>query len=124
MIQGPVSQFLSLILKTLLVDHLQILTSTKELVCSLETDVHSKLAGLSPTEWWNNVYICTADIEGFYTNIPISECTSKLEDLVLEHFGHDLRSSRVKAHFVKELFSVQQDHLIFRCKVNGQWELI
>jgi len=75
-------------------------------------------------QWRNNVYICTADIEGFYTNVPINECASKLEDLVLAHFGYGKRSSRVKADFVKNLFSVQQDDLIFCCKIDGQWELV
>jgi len=96
-VQGLVSEFLSKILKTLLADHLQILTSTKELVCTLESSVCDKLSCLSPLQWKNNVYICTADIEGFYTNVPINECASKLEDLVLTHFGYGKRSSRVKA---------------------------
>ena len=38
-VQGPASEFLSKILKTLLVDHQQILTSTKELVYYLETSL-------------------------------------------------------------------------------------
>jgi len=43
-IQGPAHEFLSKILKTLLADHPQILTSTKELVCALESSVHDKLS--------------------------------------------------------------------------------
>jgi hypothetical protein len=60
--QGPVSEFLSVILKTLLVDHPQILTSTKELVHNLETSVHDKLSCLTVPKWHGNVYICTTDI--------------------------------------------------------------
>jgi hypothetical protein len=122
--QGPVSEFLSKILKTLLVDHPQILTSTKELVSALESGVRDKLSRLSPPQWRNNVYICTADIEGFYTNVPISDCELKLEDLILEHFGRRTRESRVKAEFIKTLFSIQQDNLVFRAKVDGNWEYV
>ena len=122
--QGLVSKFLSVILKTLLAGHPQILTSTKELVHCLETSVHGKLACLSSLQWHNNIYICTADIEGFYTNVPITNCELKLEDLVLDHFGKGTRESRVKAAFVKELFSVQQDDLVFTAKVNRAWEYI
>ena len=46
-VQGPVSEFLSKILKTLLGDHPQILTSTKELVFNLETACRDKLRRLS-----------------------------------------------------------------------------
>src|SRR5258706_6318523 len=86
-IQGPVSEFLSCILKTLLADHPQILTSTKELVYNLEYACRDKLAKLSSLQWRNNVFICTADIEGFYTNIPIKDCTEKLRDLIGWKFG-------------------------------------
>jgi hypothetical protein len=123
-VQGPVSEFLSVILKTLLADHPQILTSTKELVHNLETSVRDKLSRLTAPEWRGNVYICTADIEGFYTNVPISDCEAKLEDLVYQHFGDRTRQSRVKADFVKKLFSIQQDDLVFRAKVNGTWEYV
>ena len=30
----------------------------------------------------------------------------------------------MKAAFIKELFSVQQDDLIFHCKIDRQWELV
>jgi hypothetical protein len=116
-VQGPVSEFLSKILKTLLVDHPQILTSTKELVSALESGVRDKLSRLSPPQWRNNIYICTADIEGFYTNVPISDCELKLEDLILEHFSRRTHELRVKAEFIKTLFSIQQDNLVFRAKV-------
>jgi hypothetical protein len=122
--QGPVSEFLSVILKTLLADHPQILTSTKELVHNLETSVCDKLSCLTAPEWHGNVYICTADIEGFYTNVPISDCEAKLEDLVYQHFGDRTQQSRVKADFVKKLFSVQQDDLVFKVKVNSTWEYV
>jgi hypothetical protein len=122
--QGPVSEFLSCILKTLLADHPQILTSTKELVHNLETSVKDKLSRLSTPHWRDNIYICTADIEGFYTNVPIGDCEAKLKDLVFDHFGSNTRESRVKAEFVRELFSIQQDNLVFRAKVNGIWEYV
>jgi hypothetical protein len=73
-VQGPVSEFLSKILKTLLADHPQILTSTKELVHELEFGLRHKLNSLSPCNGVTNVFICTADIEGFYTNVPIKDC--------------------------------------------------
>ncbi len=121
--QGPVSEFLSCILKTLLVDHLQILTSTKELVHDLEHACCQKLAKLSSLQWHNNVFICTADIEGFYTNVPIKDCTEKLRDLMFFHFGRG-RTGKVKADYVSELFSIQQVNLVFRAQVNGRWEYI
>jgi hypothetical protein len=124
-VQGPVSEFLSVILKTLLADHPQILTSTKELVHCLETATADKLRRLSPVQWRNNVYICTADIEGFYTNVPIQDCRAKLRDLVMDHFRDgDKRSTRVKADFIDELFSTQQDDLIFKAKIGGIWEIV
>src|SRR5258706_11871586 len=46
-VHGPVTEFLSCILKTLLADHPQILTSTKELVYNLEYACRDKLAKLS-----------------------------------------------------------------------------
>ena len=42
--QGPVSEFLSCVLKTLLADHPQILTSMKELVHAFEFKLRDKLA--------------------------------------------------------------------------------
>jgi len=123
-IQGPVSKFLSVILKTLLADHLQILTSTKELVHSLEHETRDRLCMLSSLQWRNNVYLCTADIEGFYTNVPIQDCNAKLRDLVFDHFWDAPGSTRVKADFISELFLIQQDDLIFRAKVNGSWEYV
>ena len=121
--QGPVSEFLSCILKTLLVDHPQILTSTKELVHAFEFELHDKLARFSDLQWKNHVFICTADIEGFYTNVPIKDCALKLRDLIAHKFGRG-RARRVKADFVQELFSVQQDDLIFRAQINGVWEYV
>jgi len=122
-VQGPVSEFLSCILKSLLADHPQILTSTKELVHNLEHACRYKLANLSPLQWRRNVFICTADIEGFYTNVPIKDCTEKLRDLVFHHFGRNC-AGKVKADFVTELFSIQQDDLIFRAQINGSWEYV
>ncbi len=122
-VQGPVSEFLSCILKTLLADHPQILTSTKELVHDLEYACRQKLANLSLLQWCSNVFICTADIEGFYTNVPIKDCTEKLRDLVFHRFGRN-RSGRVKADYICELFSTQQDDLIFRAQINGSWEYV
>src|SRR5258706_1405985 len=122
-IQGPVSEFLSCILRTLLADHPQILTSTKELVHDLEYACRYKLANLSPLQWRTNVFICTADIEGFYTNVPIKDCNEKLRDLVAHRFGRN-RSGRVKADYICELFSTQQDDLIFRAQINGSWEYV
>ena len=57
-------------------------------------------------------------------NVPIQDCTSKLRDLVFDHFGCISRDSKVKADFISELFSVQQDDLIFKCKVNRHWEFV
>src|SRR5258706_9496838 len=122
-VQGPVSEFLSKILKTLLADHPQILTSTKELVHELEFACRDKLANLSPLQWRTNVFICTADIEGFYTNVPIKDCALKLRDLVFSKFGRG-RAGKVKADYICELFSVQQDDLIFRAQINGSWEYV
>ena len=123
-IQGPVSEFLSKLLKTLLADHPQILTSTKELVHAFEMATNDKLSRLSGLQWRNNVYICTADIEGFYTNVPIDDCQTKLKDLVLDHFDRDDPKSREKANYIIELFSIQQDDLLFKAKVAGDWEII
>ena len=122
-VQGPVSEFLSCILKTLLADHRQILTSTKELVHAFEYELHPKLALLSSLQWRSSIFICTADIEGFYTNVPIQDCTIKLRDLIAHKFGRGC-SGRVKADFVQELFSIQQDDLIFRAQINGVWEYV
>ena len=88
-VQGPVSEFLSCILKTLLVDHPQILTSTKELVHAFEFELREKLVRLSELQWKKCIYLCTADIEGFYTNVPIQDCTLKLRDLVAMKYGRD-----------------------------------
>jgi len=122
-VQGPVSEFLSKILKTLLADHPQILTSTKELVHNLEFGLREKLARLSPLQWRNNVFICTADIEGFYTNVPIDDCDLKLRDLIAHKFGRT-RAGRVKADYIRALFSTQQNNLIFRAQINGSWEYV
>ena len=122
-VQGPVSEFLSCILKTLLADHPQILTSTKELVHSFEFELRDKLSKLSQFQWHKCVFICTADIEGFYTNVPIDDCALKLRDMIGYKFGRD-RAGRVKADYISELFSVQQNDLIFRAQVNGSWEYV
>ena len=122
--QGPASEFLSKILKTLLADHPQILTSTKELVYYLETSLQEKLGRLTAEQWRNNVYICTADIEGFYTNVPIDDCRSKLKDLVADHFGRHNPETGAKVAFIKRLFLIQQDDLLFKAKVKGVWEII
>ena len=86
-VQGPVSEFLSCILKTLLANHQQILTSTKELVHAFEYELRPKLATLSSLQWRSSIFICTADIEGFYTNVPIQDCTHELRDLITHKFG-------------------------------------
>ena len=122
-VQGPVSEFLSCILKTLLADYPQILTSTKELVHAFEFELRDKFSSLSQLQWNRHVFICTADIEGFYTNVPIKDCAEKLRDIVGYKFGRDC-AGRVKADFVGNLFSVQQDDLIFRAQVNGSWEYV
>jgi len=67
---SPVSEFLSKILKTLLADHPQILTSTKELVHELEFACRNKLARLSPLQWRTNVFIVQR-ISKVYTNVPL-----------------------------------------------------
>ena len=122
-VQGPVSEFLSCILKTLLANHQQILTSTKELVHAFEYELHPKLATFSSLQWRSHVFICTADIKGFYTNVPIQDCTLELRDLITHKFGRGC-SGRVKADFVQELSSIQQDNLIFRAQINRVWEYV
>ena len=122
-VQGPVSEFLSCILKDLLADYPQILTSTKELVHSFEFELRDKLSRLSQFQWRKCVFICTADIEGFYTNVPIDDCALKLRDMIGHKFGRN-RAGRVKADFISELFSIQQNDLIFRAQVNGSWEYV
>src|SRR5258708_9903637 len=109
---------MSKILNTLLGDDPQILSSPKELVDNLGQHCRYKLSKLSALQWRRNVFLCTADIEGFYTNVPIKDCTLKLRDLVYHHFGRD-RTGRVKADYICELFSVQQDDLIFSAQING-----
>ena len=122
-VQGPVSEFLSCILKTLLADYPQILTSTKELVHSLEFELRNKLSNLSQYQWNKCILICTADIEGFYTNVPIDDCALKLRDIIGYKFGQN-HAGRVKADYISELFSIQQNNLVFRAQVNGRWEYV
>ena len=110
-------------LKTLLANHQQILTSTKELVHAFEFGLCDKFKMMSELQWSHHVFICTADIEGFYTNVPIADCTLKLRDLIAHKFSRGC-SRRVKADFVRELFSVQQEDLIFRAQINGVWEYV
>ena len=90
---------------------------------AFEYELCPKLATFSSLQWRSSVFICTADIEGFYTNVPIQDCTIKLRDLIAHKFGRG-HSRRVKADFVQELFSIQQDNLIFRAQINGVWEYV
>jgi len=64
-----------------------------------------------------------ADIEGFYTNVPIKDCALKLRDLVAHKFGRG-RAGRVKADYISTLFSIQQNNLVFRAQINGSWEYV
>jgi hypothetical protein len=110
-------------LKTLLGDHPQILTSTKELVHSFETALKPKLRVMTNGQWRDRVFICTADIEGFYTNVPIKLCREKLGDLVKQKYGKT-REGKVKADYVMSLFDVQQNNLIMRAQIEGNWHLV
>ena len=93
------------------------------MVHAFEFELRDKLARLSELQWSEHVFICTADIEGFYTNVPIADCVLKLRDLIAHKFGRG-RARRVKADFIQELFSVQQEDLIFRAQINRVWEYV
>jgi hypothetical protein len=122
-IQGPASEFLSTVLKTLLPEFPQILTNTKELVHHIESSANPKFKKFTPYSWNRKVFICTADIEGFYTNVPIDTCRAKIGELALEIFGNT-RSGKTKALWLMELFDVQQKTLVMRAKINGKWEFV
>jgi hypothetical protein len=122
-IQGPASEFLSKVLKTLLPDYPQILTATKELVHTFEVLAMPKLKSLPRNVWNNKLYLVTADIEGFYTNVPIEKCRSCLCQMLDDKYGHT-RSGRVKRDFIIELFDVQQKTLIMKAQIDGQWHFV
>ncbi len=122
-VQGPCSEVLSIILKTLLGDFPQILTSTKELVHNFETALKPKLRSMLHGQWKDRIFICTADIEGFYTNVPIKLCREKLGELVRQKYGRN-REGKVKSDYVMNLFDIQQNNLIMKAQVNGEWHLV
>jgi len=64
-----------------------------------------------------------ADIEGFYTNVPIKDCDLKLRDLIAHKFGRG-RAGRVKADYIRTLFLTQQNNLVFRAQINRSWEYV
>jgi hypothetical protein len=74
-------------------------------------------------QWKSRIFICTADIEGFYTNVPIVSCREKLGELLRAHYGNT-RGGQVKSDFVMNLFDIQQNNLIFNAKINGTWRLV
>jgi len=109
--QGPVSEFLSCILKTLLVDHPQILTSTKELVHAFEFELRDKLVRLSELQWRKHIYLCTADIEGFYTNVPLQDCALKLRDLIATKFGRSRMGRESRFHSGTVFYTARRPYL-------------
>src|SRR5260370_8216585 len=121
-VQGPCSEVLSIILKTLLGDFPQILTSTKELVHNFETALKPKLRSMLHGQWKDRIFICTADIEGFYTNVPIKLCREKLGELVRQKYGRN-REGKVKSDYVMNLFDIQQNNLLMKAQVNGECHL-
>jgi len=92
-------------------------------VHAFKFELRDKLVRLSELQWRKHIFLCTADIEGFYTNVPLQDCTLKLRDLIAMKFGWS-RTGRVKADFITELFSIQQEDLIFRAQINGVWEYV
>jgi hypothetical protein len=122
-IQGPCSEILSKILKGLHGDHPQILTSTRDLVHLIEGGLNPKLRNMTHLMWRDRVFICTADIEGFYVNVPIVDCRNKLSELILDHFGRD-REGKIKSDYVLALFDIQQNNLVMKAKIRGKWEYV
>jgi hypothetical protein len=122
-IQGPCSEILSKILKGLHGDHPQILTSTRDLVHLIEGGLNPKLHNMTHLMWRDRVFICTADIEGFYVNVPIVDCRNKLSELILDHFGRD-REGKIKSDYVLALFDIQQNNLVMKAKIRGKWEYV
>jgi len=114
-IQQPASQVLSIILKTLLPMFPWILVSSKHLCRDIEGIVNPRLRLLSRTSWRDKVFICSADIGGFYTNVNIQDCASRLKDLATEIYGDSNRGEE-KVRLITDLFHLQQDTLIFRVK--------
>jgi len=86
-IQQPASQMLSIILKTFLPRFPWILISSKHLCRDIEGIVNPKLRLLSKPTWKNKVFICSADIGGFYTNVNIQDCSARLRKLAEEVYG-------------------------------------
>jgi hypothetical protein len=114
-IQQPASQMLSIILKTFLPRFPQILVSSKHLCRDIEGIVNPRLRSLSKPSWRNKVFICSADIGGFYTNVNIQDCSVRLRSLAREVYSDTDRGDE-KAQLVTDLFHAQQDTLIFRVK--------
>ena len=114
-IQQPASQMLSIILKTLLPRFPWILISSKHLCRDIEGILNPRLCLMSKQTWRTKVFICTADIGGFYTNVDIKDCSARLRSLAEEAYAGTDRGDE-KAQLVTDLFHAQQDTLIFRVK--------
>ena len=120
-IQQPASQMLSIILKTLLPRFPWILVSSKHLCRDIEGILNPKLRLLSRPTWRQKIFICTADIGGFYTNVNIQDCSARLRSLAFEAYGNTDRGVE-KAQLVTDLFHAQQDTLVFRVKtLKNNW---
>ena len=67
------------------------------------------------------MFICTADIGRFYTNVDIQDCSVRLRSLAEEEYGDTDRGDE-KVKLITDLFHAQQDTLIFRVKtLNNNW---
>jgi hypothetical protein len=120
-VQQPASQMLSVILKTLLSSFPWILVSSKHLCRDIEGIVNPKLRLLSKPSWNWKVFICSADIGGFYTNVDIQDCSVRLRALVEKAYGNTDRGDE-KVRLITDLFHAQQDTLIFRVKtLHNNW---
>jgi hypothetical protein len=114
-IQQPASQMLSVLLKCLLPQFPWILVSSKHLCRDIEGIVNPRLRSLSRPSWRDKIFICTADIGGFYTNVNIQDCSARLKDLAEKTYGDSDRGAE-KVRLITDLFHLQQDTLIFRVK--------
>ena len=114
-IQQPASQMLSVILKTLLPRFPWILVSSKHLCRDIEGILNPKLRMLSKPSWRSKIFICSADIGGFYTNVDIQDCSVRLGKLAEKAYG-DTDRGEEKVRLITDLFHAQQDTLIFRVK--------
>jgi hypothetical protein len=121
--QGPASETLSLILKSLLPRFDTIIQSTKELVREIRR-LNMVQWGLGPLMSKYKTFIFTADISGFYTNVKLENVRTILPELLKQEFL-GIEHSDLKVKFIMELFEVQQQDLVFKVVNNGEeqfWE--